>query len=282
MATAPDLLKRFNDLKTLPHVALRLSKLISDENSSMQKFEEIIKMDPTLVVRILRVVNSPYYGLQQRVDSISRAVMFIGMRNLRNMVVTEALKDIFKLGQDDEKFSRTKLWLHSAAVGICSQMISERVFTKKGEDAYLCGILHDIGLMVEDQTAHKKFMEVWESYRDGQSIIDVENKIIGTNHCEIAFLLGKDWNLPEEVRQGFRNHHSLMANVDPRSLSGIVQTAEYFVSQMGFPLTPGMKGTLSQPLADHIRENIHEYKAIVRDLPEEMAKARDLYENIEV
>ena len=102
----------------------------------MNDFEKIIEMDPVLVFRLLRVVNSPYYGLRQTVDSISRAVVIVGMNNIRNMVVVEALKDIFKKDSEADCFSRNRLWLHCAAVSICSQMISERIFGENGEDAF--------------------------------------------------------------------------------------------------------------------------------------------------
>jgi HD-like signal output (HDOD) protein len=95
MATAQALVNKFNKLKTLPHVGIRLTKLITDENSTMEEFEEIIRLDPTLVLRLLSMVNSSYYALRQKISSISRAVVFIGMKNLRNMVVTEALKTVF-------------------------------------------------------------------------------------------------------------------------------------------------------------------------------------------
>ena len=91
MPTAQALLKKFGDMKTLPHVAIRLTKLLSNENTTMQEFERLIKMDPTLVLRLLRVVNSPYYGVREKIDSISRAVVFVGMKSLRNMIVTTAL-----------------------------------------------------------------------------------------------------------------------------------------------------------------------------------------------
>ena len=104
MNSASVLLKRFKKTKTLPHVAIRLTRLMADENSSIQAFEDIIKMDPTLVLRLLRLVNSPYYGVQQRIESIARAVVFIGMKNLRNIVVTEALRDIFREGKTKHIF----------------------------------------------------------------------------------------------------------------------------------------------------------------------------------
>ena len=127
MPTAKSLLNKFTTAKTLPHIAIKLTKLISDENSTMQDFEKMIKMDPTLVLRILRGANSPYYGLRQKVNSISRAVVVIGINNLRNMIVTEGLKEIFKDKKSKNVFSRNRLWLHCAAVSICSQMIMERV-----------------------------------------------------------------------------------------------------------------------------------------------------------
>jgi putative nucleotidyltransferase with HDIG domain len=275
MATAQELIKKFTIAKTLPHVAIRLTKLISDENSTMQDFE---KMDPTLVLRLLRVVNSSYYALRQKVNSISRAVVVIGMNNLRNMIVTEALKDIFKETQEQDAFSRNRLWLHCAAVSICSQMISERIFGQNGENSFLCGILHDIGMIVEDQTAHDLFNQACKAYaQDSGSIIDHEKEIIGTDHCEVGYLLAKDWKLPVEVQEGIKQHHNILKKVSPSSITGTIQLSEYIVSKLDYTAMPGKEPTLSSPLADHIRENVEEYKALVKDLPEEMSRASELY-----
>ena len=278
MPTAQELIKKFVTAKTLPHVAVRLTKLISDKNSTMQDFEKIMKMDPTLVLRLLRVVNSSYYGLRQKVNSISRAVVVIGMNNLRNMIVTEALKDIFKESQEQAAFSRNRLWLHCAAVSICSQMISERIFGQNSENVFLCGILHDIGMIVEDQTAHDLFNQACKAhFQDSGSIIDHEKKNIGTDHCQVGYLLAKDWKLPFEVQEGIKQHHDVLKKISPSSITGIIQISEYIVSKLDYTAMRGMKPTLPPPLADHIRENVQEYKALVKDLPDEMSKASDLY-----
>ena len=279
METARVLLNKFENIKTLPHVAIHLSKLISDENSSMQEFEKIIKMDPTLVLRLLRSVNSSYYGLRQKVDNISRAVIFIGMKNLRNMVVTEALKDIFMQSSNNDIFSRRLLWLHCAAVSICGQMISERIFEQEGEDAYLCGILHDIGMIVEDQVAQDLFFQVCKTYEpETRSITDYEREIIGTDHCKLGYLLAHDWKLPTEVQEGIKQHHKALENVSPSSIAGIIQIADYIVSKLNYTAIPGMNAMLSPSLANHIRDNVKEYKVLIKDLPDEMSKAKDLYE----
>jgi putative nucleotidyltransferase with HDIG domain len=280
MASAPSLLKKFNNTKTLPHVAIRLSKMISDENSTVQDLEEVIRLDPTLVLRLMRLVNSSYYSLREKVESISRAVVFIGLKNLRNMVVLEALKDIFKKKEGkDNGFSRSQLWLHSAAVSIGSQMISERVFGIKGEDAFLCGILHDIGMIVEEQVAQPLFQQACESFTPAtQTFPQVEKEVIGTNHSAIGSLLARDWRFPAEVQEGIKNHHKELAEVEPSSISGIIQTSEYLVSRLNYRAMEGMNGMLSPPLAKHIHGNLEEYKTLTRDLPGEMLKAKELYE----
>ena len=278
METAEGLLKKFSTSKTLPHIAIRLTRLISDDNSTMHDFEATIKMDPTMVLRILRVANSPYFGLRQKVNSISRAVVIIGINNLRNMIVTDSLKNIFKETKSHAVFSRNRLWLHCAAVAICSQMIMERIFGQNGEDAFLCGILHDIGMIVEDQTAPDLFIKACESYGDDSpSIIFCEKEIIGTDHCEIGNLLARDWQLPADVCDGIQQHHQNLEYVSPSSMTGVIQMAEYIVSRLNYPAIPGIKVFLSNPLAEQIRDNVKEYKALVRDLPDEMSKAKELY-----
>jgi HD-like signal output (HDOD) protein len=278
MASAQALLRNFNNVKTLPHVEIRLSKLISDENSTMREFEEVIRLDPTLVLRLLRMVNSSYYGLRQKINSISRALVFVGMKNLRNMVVTEALKGIVGKGSKNGMVTRNGLWLHSATVGICGQMISERIFEKKGEDAFLCGILHDIGMIIEDQVAKDLFVQTCEAYDpESKSITDYEREIIGTDHCELGSLLAKTWKLPAEVQKGIQDHHNVLDQVSPSSVTGIIQTADYMACQMKHPALPGMHGVLSPNLASHIRENLAEYRALSKDLPDEISKAMDIY-----
>jgi HD-like signal output (HDOD) protein len=276
--TSRELLKKFNNLKILPPVAIKLNALIDDPNSNSTDFEAVIKMDPVLVVRLLRLVNSPYYGLREKVSRISRAIVFIGMRDLRNMVVVEAMKDIFQTNNNEEFFSRPQLWLHSSIVGICSQMLSERIMKKRGEDAFLCGILHDIGMIVEDRVAHDLFIKACQAYKpNNKPFINYEKDIIGTNHCEVGYLLSKEWKLPDEVQDGIKYHHNLEKDISPTSVPAIIQFSEYIVSRMNYAAIPTMKPDLSPHLSIFLKENIGNFKALLKDLPNEISKAKELY-----
>ncbi len=277
MSTAKKFIRKFKDEKTLPHVVTSLSGLIADENSTMKDFEEVIKMDPTLVVRLLRLVNSPFYGLSQRVDSIGRAVAYLGMKNLHNMAVTDALKGIFKENSKSRIFSREKLWLHCAAVSICAKMIAERIFEANGDDAYLCGILHDFGLIVESQVEPERFFAACESCEEGSRITDLEQEYLGTDHCEIGYLLTVDWEMPEDIQIAIRDHHLASGDFAPDSLTGIIQIAEYITGQLGHTALGNAGTELPEHLVIHMQENMDEYKVLIEDLPEEMSNAQDLY-----
>ncbi|HCY84850.1 MAG TPA: signal transduction protein, partial [Desulfobacteraceae bacterium] len=183
MPKARDIVQRVKVMKTLPNIAVRLTRMISDDSSSLQEFEEVIRLDPTLVLRLLKIVNSPFYALSTEVESIAEAVAFLGMDNLRNMIVMDIFKHIINAAPSDSGFSRTNLWRHSAAVGVTSQMISERVFETKGEDAFLCGLIHDIGLIIEDQVVPEQFMNAFSACTGGEEdIMRQEDAMIGSNH----------------------------------------------------------------------------------------------------
>jgi putative nucleotidyltransferase with HDIG domain len=280
MHSAQQLLRKFTNLKTLPHVAIRLSALLSEEKTHIQEFEEVIKLDPVLVTRILRVANSAFFGLREKVSSISRALVFIGTKNLRNMVATEAIKDILHCRSDEDAFSRKNLWLHCAAVSILAQMISERVFGRRGEDAYLCGILHDIGLIIEDQTVPELFASACKSLSvASKPLTEIEKEVIGTDHCAVGFLLSEDWKLNEDVKKGIRDHHLISEDVQPNSMTGLIQLAEFFACKLNYPALPAMKGGLSPSLVRYLEENPEEFRVLLSEIPGQMAKAKELYDD---
>ncbi len=228
MTTAAKLIKKYKRGNTLPHIVTRLAQLINDENSTLADFEEIISLDPALVGRLLTLVNSSYYGLVHKVDSVSRAIALLGMKNLHNIAVTDALKGMFTASGKHTVFSHDRLWIHCAAAGICSKMIAERIFSINGDDAYLSGILHDIGLIVEWQGAQEPFLAMYNDLENGgPSIIDLEQEHIGTDHCEIGYLMAQEWQMPEPLCEAIRDHHTTREDISPESPTGILQLSEY-------------------------------------------------------
>lgn len=280
MPSARTLVDKFNDLKTLPHVAIRVTQMVSSESATMQDFEEVIKLDPILVVRLLRLVNSPYFGISSPVESIAKAVVFIGMKHLRNLVAVEALRNLYKDKKDGSEFSRKNLWTHSATVAILAQMISRRIFGEDGEDVFLAGIIHDIGLIVEDQLTGGELVQVCNSYRDGERVIsEIEDEIIGTNHSKVGRLLATDWQLPEAVIEGIRFHHRYDKAYPIPSVVSILQLAEFMACKMNYGVISGRCDPLPSYLTSHLKSKMADYKVLLKALPGEMAKAKEMYES---
>ena len=255
--SAPDLVKAFTSIKTLPVVALRISKLLENTSATLRDLEEVIRLDPTLVLRLMRLVNSPYYGLRQKVTDISRAVVYIGMKNLRNLIFIAALEDIFSSKRDAGPFRRESLWMHCVAVSIFAQMIAERIFGVNGEDAFLCGILHDIGIIVEEQTLKERFYRLTtEATSRPFVLIEQEQALLGTDHCEVGCCLASHWHLPENILRGIEGHHRETEEIEPESTLGMVQMADYLVSQFDYVAFADLRSTLSSPLARHINNQL--------------------------
>lgn len=277
MITAKEIVRKFSDIKTLPHVAIKVTQLANDEQSTMHDFEEVIKLDPVLVTRLLRLVNSPYFGLVQKIESVSKAVVFCGMKQLRNLVAVEALRNFFKGG--DERFSREKLWLHSATVAILAEMIAKRVFGLDGDDVFLAGIIHDIGLVAEDQVAGEELRLAAKAMSEGEgSLVECEQRHIGTDHGEVGGLLAKEWKLPEEVLKAIKHHHALDKSFPLPSVTAIVMLADFMAIKMHYsPIPDAPVPTLPPPLTRHVKDMMANYKVIIRDLPAEMEKAKELY-----
>lgn len=279
MLSAEQIIDKFQDSKTLPQVAIKVTQLVNDKNSTMRDFEEIIQLDPILVSRLLRLVNSPYFGLSSKVESISKAVVFVGMKNLRNLVAIEAMRGMFKDTGDATEFSRRDLWLHSATVAILAGMIGKRIFGDAREDLFLAGIIHDIGLIVEDQVVGGLLREACRLYKPGEkALIECEQEVIGTDHCEVGGKLAKRWMMPPDVLKAIRYHHQTDKAISPSSVTGILQLAEYIAGKMKFSMIRDKVEGLPTHLVRHVKSMMDNYKIIVRDLPKEMAKAKSLYD----
>ncbi len=278
MPSSRELVAEFSDLKSLPHVAIRVAQMVNSESSTMKEFEEIIKLDPVLVVRLLKLVNSPFFGLVNKVDSVSKAVVYIGMQNLRNLVSIEALRDLFKDEEAGDGFSRRQLWYHSATVAILSQMVAKRIFGRVGEDEFLAGIIHDVGLIIEDQLVGSDLRKVCQMYLSGKKIItEYEIKIIETHHAKVGGLFAREWNLQEDVLLAIKQHHNHEKVFPIPSVVAIVQIAEYIANRMKYSAIIGKVDPLPAYLKSHMQERMSDYKVLIKDLPGEMAKANDLY-----
>jgi putative nucleotidyltransferase with HDIG domain len=279
MASARNLISKFAASRTLPVVAIKVTQLANSESTTIQDFEEVIKLDPALVMRLLRLVNSPFFGLTSKVESLSKAVVFVGLKQLRNLVAVEAARDIFSDSDKNPDFSRRNLWINSATVAVLAQLISKRIFSQEGDDVFLAAILHDIGIIVEDQIVPEEFHEACHAYVSGDQdlLCSGEDKIIGTNHTKIGAVMAQEWKLADQVVEAIRYHHDHTKSYPVPSAISILQLAEFMVCKLKYGVVFDKIDPLPKYLESHLKENMREYRVLLKSLPEQMNKAEELY-----
>lgn len=199
-----DVLISEHDLPPMPNVAQQILRLISDPDTTAEVLQQTVSSDQALTTRILKVANSPFYGVPRSVRTLSTAIMILGYKMIRNLVLTTMMKSINK------KFGLIEMmmWEHSIGASVASFLVAKEVRFPDPEEAFLAGLLHDIGKQILNNCENEKYMHVLEkTYNEGISYYFAEKEIFGFSHTEIGALVIKKWKLSEELENAIRYHH---------------------------------------------------------------------------
>jgi len=201
---------KIDKLPTLPYIVTTLSDLLRNPNTSASDIHKIIMKDPALSSRILKLVNSAFYGFSERISSLSHAIVILGFNTVKNIALTASVIDIFSKGGVEEiEFDRKAFWVHSLAVASTSRLIATKIRLPAVEDIFVGGLLHDIGKLILDQFVHEKFVEVFKRVQEKNILIkDAEAEVLdGVNHSQIGGWLAMKWKLPTPLVQMVGLHH---------------------------------------------------------------------------
>ncbi|MDQ7051418.1 MAG: HDOD domain-containing protein [candidate division KSB1 bacterium] len=241
-------LLKIKQLPTLPQVVMHLLKLIDNPASSVNQVSKIISQDQSLATKVLKLVNSPFYGMSKRIATLSQATVILGFNTIKNLALTTAIFD--QLGncenpQEHCGFSREKFWQHSVACAVAAKTIAEHIRYEMPEEAFMAGLIHDIGKVVFDQFLHEEFMQALDfAYKHKVPLFEGEQHAIGAQHTDIGAWLGEKWNLPSHLIATIEFHHSLQNPEKYGEIVAIVHLANVLVRLEGF----GHSGDPSQPI----------------------------------
>jgi putative nucleotidyltransferase with HDIG domain len=204
-------LGKIDKLPTLPFIVSTLNNLIKNPNTSASDIHKVIMKDQALSARILKLVNSAFYGFSERISSISHAIVILGFNTVKNVALTASVLNMFGGAESkgEDVFDRKAFWVHSLAVAGTARVIAARVRLPSAEDIFVAGLMHDIGKLVLDQFVHEKFVEVLKLVREKNiHIKDAENEILdGVNHSQVGAWLATRWKLPNALVQMIGFHH---------------------------------------------------------------------------
>lgn len=202
-------LARSSNLAMLPETALRVLRLADDPDVTMARLAEVIATSPELCARILRIVNSAFYGFPGEVRSIERATTLMGLESVRNVTIAASLTRVFQGRALSPRFSPRDLWTHSVSVATATRLLALAVQPRLAEEAFLAGILHDIGLMMELQMDRLKLATLIGQIEASQSVdlLTAEEGLFGATHQDFGAALLTAWHLPSTLAVAAQYHH---------------------------------------------------------------------------
>jgi HD-like signal output (HDOD) protein len=236
-----DAVGSISQIATLPEITLKIIELVENPRSTAQDLHKVIANDPALVARILKVVNSAFYGLPGQIGSINRAIVLLGLNAVKNIVIAASLAKLFRGGKVSPNFAAKDLWTHSIAVGVMSKMLVTKINNTLPDEAFLAGLIHDIGILVELQAFRDPLIEIVErAAREDTRYIDIEKSVLRVDHQAFGAELTTKWKFPRSFQYVTGYHHNPMALAhECRWLTCIVHLADHLVCSagIGFALT---------------------------------------------
>lgn len=277
-----DKIEQIQNLPTLPAVIGRLNKALEDTNTNAEAVSRIIQDDPAMMARILRVVNSAFYGVSQPVVSIQQAVGLLGFLAVKNIAMTTSAFSAFSIKEQTD-FNREEFWRHSICVGIATNVLYQNV---KGhiqshissDLLHLSGLVHGIGIIIFEQYFHIKFMvALLLSQKENIPLVKAEEEALGVDHCEVGAWLGKKWNMPPDVVECVRWHHDPEKS-DPkyRPLVNLCHTAKYICTLEKLGDYGDSGPTFKQSVWRELGLSVKDIPGIVDKIKEESVKSEIL------
>ena len=263
------LLNDIGELPTLPSIATAIMEKTLEANISARQIAELVEKDQALALKVLKVANSPFYRRIKEISTIRGAVVLLGFNVLKSIVLSISVLNLFN-NKDRQALDFYKFWQHSIACAVCAKSIAAKILPNSAEDAFIAGLLHDLGKVIADQLICRKgqYREVMEAMeRAGADILEIEQEVVGIDHASIGKYLMERWNLPSHLSKAVGYHHSLVDITDDgttKSLCAIVHVADMVTNHLGIGVaqTQNQTGFVDPSLLNQLKITSHDIQDI--------------------
>ena len=245
------------DLPPLPAVIMRVMQTVNDPTTSASDLNRLISTDQALASKVLRLVNSSYYGFPRKIATITNAVVILGFNTVRNLTTSLGVFNAFDAQGQKTALDRDAFWAHSMAVAVAASAIARRkgIGTKSVEEVFIGGLLHDIGKLFLDQYFPDQYAIAMKLAGAAKiSIWEAEKTALGVGHALVGKRIAEKWNLPPSLTAMITLHHQPAYAKEYFEITATIQAADRVARRLalgsgGDPLVPPLAPEVEQWLA---------------------------------
>jgi len=263
-------LREIQSLPTLPPIAAKLNKMVEDEDITANQLGNVIERDQVLTSKLLKMVNSSFYGFPQRISTVANAIVLLGINVIKTLIVTSS---IFEMMQSSD----VGLWEHSLGCATIASLIAKKKGLKNPEEVSTAALLHDLGKVVvraELPSEYDALLALVE--QKGISMREAEEELLGVSHSEIGGWLVHQWNLPDRLVLPITWHHRPEEAPDYRDVTAILHFSDILVRAVGFGFGGDMwVPPLNQDAWKRIKLSKSEMKELLVELDEKLIELQD-------
>ena len=218
-------------LGSLPTIFYQINEAVEDPECSFSEIGKIINTDSALCARLLKIVNSSFFGFSSKVETITHAVTIVGMVQLRDLALATAIINNFD-GLPKNTVNMKSFWQHSIAVGLAGRVIGIYLKESNPERFYVLGLLHDLGRLLLYLAVPEDMSRVLAINKEEGLLHEAERKVLGWDHAEVGGALLRKWNLPDPLVEGVQYHHNPSSAPNFPLEAGITHVADIVAQTM--------------------------------------------------
>ena len=264
-------------VETIPAFPQSVNQVIAMTNSPdcpPKKLVGVIEMDPILTMKVLKVVNSAYFGLSKEVVSVQHSVVYVGLNTVKNVAISVAMSGVLPK-TNDAGLDMGAFWKNSLAVGVIAKMLAEkhRVPPNETADYFVAGLLHNIGKVLFAHFFPSEYRQVLERVEaKGEPLHKVEKEMLGIDHAQLGALLAREWKLPDNLRQCILNHHTMVKDYGSNQLLVAIIAAHQVNHYING--TKGLLRKLPKQIEDYLGAPMIDVADSLENLDREIKKAQ--------
>ena len=221
-------LREIKNLPTLPGIVAKLGKMAEDPDTTTEQMGRVISKDHILASKLLKLVNSAFYGFPQRISSLNSAIILLGFNVIKSLIISASIFEVME-SQDVE------LWEHSLGCAVVCNVLARHLGVKDPEEISTAGLIHDIGKVAIKMELPREYEKITELSQEKKiSRLEAEREVLGLDHAEVGSWLAKSWNLPNKLVEPIACHHDPHLAREEQQASAIVHFANIMIRGLGY------------------------------------------------